>query len=60
MKKAIPASGLAVMPKTGHTLNLEDPERFNREVEDFIITVEAGRWAVRDPRAIGSEIMKAK
>ncbi|MCC7227330.1 MAG: alpha/beta hydrolase, partial [Burkholderiaceae bacterium] len=54
------ASGLVVMPKTGHTLNLEEPERFNRDVGEFIATVEAGRWGARDPRAIGSEIMKAK
>ncbi len=58
MKKTIPASGLIVMPKTGHTLNLEEPERFNRDVAEFIDTVEAGRWLVRDPRALGSEIMK--
>jgi len=58
MKKTIPASGLIVMPKTGHTLNLEEPERFNRDVAEFISTVEAGRWLVRDPRALGSEIMK--
>ena len=58
MKKTIPASGLIVMPKTGHTLNLEEPERFNRDVEEFITTVEAGRWLLRDPRALGSEIMK--
>ena len=60
MKKTIPASGLVVMPKTGHTLNLEEPERFNRDVGEFIAMVEAGRWGARDPRAIGSEIMKAK
>ena len=58
MKKTIPASGLIVMPKTGHTLNLEEPERFNRDVAEFIATVEAGRWLARDARALGSEIMK--
>lgn len=58
MKKTIPTSGLIVMPKTGHTLNLEEPDRFNRDLSEFIDTVEAGRWLARDPRAIGSEIMK--
>jgi pimeloyl-ACP methyl ester carboxylesterase len=58
MKKTIPTSGLIVMPKTGHTLNLEEPERFNRDLSEFIDTVEAGRWLARDPRALGSEIMK--
>ena len=58
MKKMIPASGLIVVPKTGHTLNLEEPDRFNRDVADFIATVEAGRWLERDPRALSAEIMK--
>ncbi len=58
MKKTIPACGLLVMPKAGHTLNLEEPERFNSYVEEFIMTVEAGRWLQRDPRALSTEIMK--
>ncbi len=58
MKKTIPACGLVVLPKTGHTLNLEEPEQFNRFVSDFIGLVEAGRWAVRDPRAVATQIMK--
>ena len=33
LKKTIPACGLSVvLPKTGHTLNLEEPEHFNRFV----------------------------
>ncbi|MNT63117.1 hypothetical protein D3C72_2009020 [compost metagenome] len=42
-----------MLPKTGHTLNLEEPEAFNRAVLDFIATVEAGRWPLLDPRASG-------
>ena len=30
LKRTIPASGLAVLPKTGHTFNLEEPDAFNR------------------------------
>lgn len=58
LKKAIPACGLLVMPKTGHTLNLEEPEHFNRFVAEFIDTVEAERWLPRDPRATPQQIMK--
>jgi pimeloyl-ACP methyl ester carboxylesterase len=58
MKKTIPACGLLVLPKTGHTLNLEEPETFNRFVAEFIAQVEAGRWEKRDPRAKPAEIMK--
>ena len=58
MKKTIPASGLLVLPKTGHTLNLEEPEHFNRFVGEFIGQVEAARWLPRDPRATPAQIMK--
>ncbi len=45
MKRTIPHAGLAVLPRSGHALNLEDPALFNRIVEDFFHQVEAGRWA---------------
>lgn len=58
LKKTIPACGLLVLPKTGHTINLEEPELFNRFVGDFIALVEAGRWSPRDARAVAAQIMK--
>lgn len=60
MKMAIPAAGLCVLPKSGHTLNLEEPEAFNRQVAEFIAAVEAGAWGPRDPRATPGEIMKTQ
>lgn len=47
-------AGLAVLPRSGHTLNLEEPEKFNRLVLDFIADVEAGRWGRRDPRSLAT------
>jgi pimeloyl-ACP methyl ester carboxylesterase len=47
MKREIPSAGLEVFPQTGHTLNLEEPARFNQAVLDFLHRVEAGRWATR-------------
>jgi pimeloyl-ACP methyl ester carboxylesterase len=58
LKRTIPASGLLVLPKTGHTINLEEPDAFNRAVADFLAQVGAGRWAPRDPRARPEEILK--
>jgi pimeloyl-ACP methyl ester carboxylesterase len=58
LKRTIQRSGLAVFPKTGHTLNLEEPELFNRHVAEFIAQVEAGRWAPRDPRADPAQVMR--
>lgn len=58
LKRVLPACGLAVFPKTGHTLNLEEPHLFNSFLAEFIAQVEAGRWPPRDPRAKPAEIMR--
>lgn len=52
MKRAIPSAGLAILPKSGHGINLEEPELFNRLLEDFFHQVEAGRWSARDQRSV--------
>lgn len=52
LKKCIAPSGLAMFPKTGHGVNLEEPALFNETLADFIARVEAGRWGPRDPRSI--------
>ena len=51
MKRCMPRAGLALLPKSGHTINLEEPALFNRLVEDFLHKVQAGRWTERDPHA---------
>ncbi len=51
LKKMLPACGLLMLPKTGHTINLEEPDWFNMFLADFIAHVEAGTWVERDPRA---------
>ncbi|MDP1839988.1 MAG: alpha/beta hydrolase [Reyranella sp.] len=60
MKREIPSAALAVMPNCGHTINLEDPDQFNRIVGDFIVQVDAGRWPRRDPRAMSTSITGMK
>ena len=47
MKRTIPTAGLVVLPKSGHTVNLEEPAAFNRAVLDFLTAVDAGRWTPR-------------
>lgn len=60
MKRKIRSSGLVVIPKAGHTINLEDPEVFNRALLDFLTAVDAGRWPLRNPASLsGSAIMPA-
>lgn len=41
LKRTIPDAGLWIFPKSGHTINLEERDRFNRACFDFFATVEA-------------------
>ena len=50
LKNTIPSAGLMVFPKTGHTINLEEPALFNFALQDFFTQVESGRWMLRDKR----------
>lgn len=52
LKRTMPTAGLAVLPRTGHTANLEEPALFNQLVGDFLTLVEHGRCAPRDPRSL--------
>ena len=54
LKDALAGSGLVMMPKSGHAVNLEEPDLFNAVVGDFLARVETGRWALRDPRTRGA------
>ena len=56
MKRCIRTAGLAVLPNSGHGINLEEPALFNSLLENFFHQVEAGRWMARDPRAAPSSI----
>ena len=51
LKRTLPRAGLWVSPKTGHGMNLEEPDAFNEMAARFFSEVEAGRWRLRDPRA---------
>ena len=51
MKRAIPTAGLAILPKSGLGINLEEPQLFNSLLENFFHQVERGRWTARDPRS---------
>ncbi|HUQ76688.1 MAG TPA: alpha/beta hydrolase [Burkholderiales bacterium] len=51
IKRCVPTAGLAVLPKSGHAINLEEPALFNQLLENFFHQVEAGRWGARDARS---------
>lgn len=60
LKRTIGTSALLVMPKCGHTMNLEDPDAFNRAVLDFVTAVDAGAWRPRIPESLSGAIIAAK
>ena len=57
LKRTIASAGLSVLPRSGHTINLEDPDLFNSVIQSFINTVDNGRWELRDPRSLGSAML---
>lgn len=56
LKRTCASAALLVIPNSGHTVNLEEPAVFNAALADFLAQVDAGRWPVRDPRAISQSI----
>jgi pimeloyl-ACP methyl ester carboxylesterase len=57
LKRSIPTAGLVVLPRAGHTINIEDPEAFNAAVGDFLAAADAGRWDAREAGSIGGGIL---
>ena len=55
LKRTIKTSGLLIVPKTGHTINLEEPALFNHHLSEFYTAINASKWNERDERA---EIIK--
>jgi len=54
LKRTIPAAGLLVVPNSGHTLNLEEPDLYNDVVRTFIDDARGERWPARDPRSLSA------
>jgi pimeloyl-ACP methyl ester carboxylesterase len=60
IKRVCPAARLTVIPATGHAVNLEEPDLFNRLTDDFLALVDSGRWRPRDPRSLNKSTMAKK
>ncbi len=56
MKQTIPSAALSIIPNSGHAINLEEPDEYNRIVGEFLAQVEAQRWPLRDERALSESI----
>ena len=57
LKRTVPSSALALLPKTGHALNLEEPALFNQLLGEFFHEVETGRWEIRVLKESGGSIL---
>jgi pimeloyl-ACP methyl ester carboxylesterase len=57
IKRVCPAARLTVVPATGHAVNFEEPDFFNRLTGDFLALVDSGRWRPRDPRSLNKSTM---
>ena len=60
LKRQIMTSALLVLPRTGHALNIEEPDAFNRALSEFYLAQASGRWGKRDPRSVATEMTVAK
>ena len=56
LKRVIPRAGLAVLAKSGHTLNIEEPDLVNTLIADFLSRVETRAWGPRDARSVPGSI----
>ena len=57
IKRVCPVARLTVVPATGHAVNIEEPDLFNRLTDDFLALVDSGRWRPRDPRSLNKSTM---
>lgn len=48
LKNCVSKSGLVIFPRSGHAINLEEPELFNQTIYKFFREVENGDWTERD------------
>jgi pimeloyl-ACP methyl ester carboxylesterase len=60
LKRSISGSALAIIPSSGHTINIEEPEEFNRILSNFLSAVDIGTWRERDPRSTSGGILGMK
>jgi pimeloyl-ACP methyl ester carboxylesterase len=60
IKRVCPAARLTIVPATGHAVNLEEPDLFDRLTDDFLALVDSGRWRPRDPRSYNPSTMARK
>ena len=57
IKRMCPAARLTVVANTGHAVNLEEPDLFNRITAEFLAEVDSGRYQPRAANALMKSTM---
>jgi len=60
IKRVCPSAMLTVVAGTGHAVNREEPDLFNRLTAEFLAQVDAGRYKGRDARSLNPSTMAKK
>jgi pimeloyl-ACP methyl ester carboxylesterase len=60
IKRVCPSAWLTVVAASGHAVNREEPDLFNRVSADFLAHVDSKRWTGRDPRSLNTSTMARK
>ena len=56
IKESIPGAGLIMFPRSGHAINLEEPQLFNSSVSEFINNSSADYWGPREQGEAGGSL----
>ena len=49
LRRTAPTAGLLVVPRCGHTLTSEEPDKFNAALAELFADAERGRWLAHKP-----------
>jgi pimeloyl-ACP methyl ester carboxylesterase len=49
LKRTVPTAGLVVIPRSGHTITSEEPDKVNAALAELFAAAEAGRWLAHKP-----------
>jgi pimeloyl-ACP methyl ester carboxylesterase len=49
LRRTAPTAGLLVVPRTGHTITSEEPDKFNAALAELFAEAEEGRWLAHKP-----------
>ena len=50
LRRTVPTAGLVVIPRSGHTITSEEPDKFNAAIAELFAAAEAGRWLAHKPK----------